>query len=294
MRTMSRRALIAPFLFVFSLAIAQHAPPLAAGHVGASPFEAPARNPAQGYYVGTLSNGNNLFAAVVESGEFWLVAQGVVPNTLEFITGIGEPSAGSFISNNGKLVSPNNLSIPYAFSALYTPSIGMEGLLSSASTAAPVTFSAAYDQRYETSYPIATVAGSYTGVIQAGNASQQIVMTIDVDGALSAILPTCTIAGAIVQHSPARNPYYVSIAFSGPKCDFDSHAATGLMTVFASPHHSGRLILRLVATDDSREKFLHIHVASDASTGPPLAPMMPVTPALPTGDSMSNGSYRRQ
>ncbi len=281
MLTIAKRALIAPFLFVFSLAIAQHAPPKIASHVSVSPLQTPTFNPAQGYYVGTLSNGNSIFAAVVESGEFWLIAQGGTPNILEFVAGIGEANTGTFTSNSASLLSPINLPIPYAFSAPYTPSIGMEGSLSAGSETAPVTFSATYDRRYETAYPIATVAGRYTGVIQTGNASQQLAMTIDADGALSATLATCTITGAVVQHSPAKNPYYVSIAFSGPRCDFGSNAATGLMTVFASPGRTGGLTLGIVGTDINREKFLHIYAAKELSTGAPLAPMAPSTPVAP-------------
>jgi hypothetical protein len=277
--SLSKYVFTTPIILGLSLATAQNVPTLSAGHLSAGSITLPQANPAEGYYAGTNSYGGNISIVVVESGEFWIVSRPTAER-FEVIQGIGQASNGTFTSNNAAALGSGQ-AIPYALSATYVPKSALNGSLSGGVASMPVTFSAAYDRSYETSYPIATVAGRYNGVMQRQDQAQQFSMTVDKDGALRGSLsagvqasPPCSFSGTAVRHSPLKNPYYVFIRFSGePSCSFGTdNTATGVMTLTASPDTAASLTLVIVANNKERDSLLHVISTKDiVMRAPPAA-----------------------
>ncbi len=108
-----------------------------------------------------------------------------------------------------------------------------------------------------------------------------------------------TLAGTAVQYSPYKNPYQISITFTGPRCDFGNDTATGLMTVSESPGQAGNFSIGIVGTNINRDKLLSIYLAKESvsiaappqppSPSPSTSPSPPPPPS--TGGSVIDGGY---
>jgi hypothetical protein len=223
-----------------------------------------AANEAEGYYEGTLSNGNKITAIVLGDGALWLTLLNSTDALSNVIQGTGTVQGGSFSSTNAKDFAVLSKDAPTAatVSASYTPKSAFSGTFAESSRT--LSFSTTYNGDYDIAIPLATLAGNYSGVFVV-QGSQQLVagisfnLTINSTGAIngtmtpaSTVGAPCNFQGSMTQTAPSKNPYRFSISISEASCVVQSSTITGIIAPNITQGSTQKLTVLGVSQDRSK------------------------------------------
>lgn len=209
-------------------------------------------NTAEGFYTGTLANGNPASLLVLENGQsFGLslasgkVAEGLYGSLLGVGTGIrgGVGQDFNFAAHTDT---------PVSWSGSVTPSTSI-----TASTTSGVTFNGNYRPGYTDAPNVAGLAGSYVGTGIAGIASNPEVITVNVDGngAISFNTAACTVTGALYLRGNGKNVYSVRLNFSGTSCGIPNGYTTAGSAYLDRSVSPARFYLFTLRTDTDNDGF---------------------------------------
>lgn len=172
---------------------------------------------AEGFWVGTTSNGTQVNLAILENGETWglygssnAVTGAVYGNT---------STSGTSLSGSG---SGFNFVTRTSGSGTFSGSVTTKGSISfNVSDGTKLT--GTYDASYEQPASLAGVAGTYTGwAVTGGIAPQTTTVVVDVNGNISSSIVSgnlsCTTTGKATPRASGKNVFNVQMTFTGNYC----------------------------------------------------------------------------
>jgi len=197
----------------------------------------PVAEQAQGFYVGTTSDGRTLSTTILDNNDYYATYS--APNNATKLAGVvagnlttsaGTINAGSGIDYDTATGLTTNISL----TGSYSPKASISGKIV-ANGGANANFTGNYDASYDLVPSLAIVQGNYTGTSLIATGSDPVSMTIDANGRITGTgSTTCVVSGSIKPRATG-NVYDVSILFgTTSQCAYPAQAATGIARIDAS------------------------------------------------------------
>lgn len=187
---------------------------------GGGGFEPAEPTAARGLYSGPISNGRALDFVVLGDGTYWGVYSTVADDNLVagLIQGQGSTSGTAFTSSNGRDFNLEGLGIQnLTLNAEFDEMTSFEGT-ARYSPSNEVTFTATYDDDFELTPSLASVAGTFSGMAASSGGTESATLSISAVGAVTGSGSSgCTFSGTIAPRADG-NVYDVSISFNGGTC----------------------------------------------------------------------------
>jgi hypothetical protein len=188
----------------------------------------PAASPT-GLYRGTTSDGRNVAALVLDSGEFWVIYTAAGSTTLiaGAEQGHGTFSNGTFTANDLRDFSLERAAISDGtMTGTYVTASGIAGTATFSTLA--VSFVAAYDISSSIPASLSTVAGAYSGTAATLSGIDNATFTVSSDGTLAGLSQLgCRFSG-VVTPDPTVNAFAVSVTFQGGTCSNATGTVAGV------------------------------------------------------------------
>ena len=210
--SLPRLAALAPFFLVAACG--------GGGGGGGDDFESEP-TAARGFYVGTTNTGRAVEAVVLSNGTYWAIYSTVANDNVVagVLQGRGSTSGTSFTSSNGRDFNLEGLEIlPFSLDATFAEMASLSGTADYTGPTGNVTFSAVYDDSFELTPSLATVATSYSGTAASSAGAESATFTITSGGAISGSGSSgCTFSGTVAPRTDG-NVYDITVKFNGGPC----------------------------------------------------------------------------
>jgi hypothetical protein len=204
-----------------------------------------------GFWQGTSTSGRAFFAALLASGQYWVIYSPV--NEPDFIGGIIQGTAsstgGSFKSEDAVDMDFEQGAIaPATITASYTPRSTFNGIISdtlqSASFVAKFVFSA--------SSSVSDIAGTYQGIGGTVATGDDTTLTLNSDGSITGFTSSgCTFTGTATARSDVGSAFDVQVTFGGGACELGSSTVNGIAIA-----NSGGQLISMGVNDARTNGFL--------------------------------------
>ena len=206
---------------------------------------APSMAGGEGLYQGTTSNGQNVFALILENGETWGFYTDSAFALGGVIYGTVANSGGTLTGNGFDYYVPTRTLTPGSIIGTFVPRSSLTAV-----TASGTRFTGTYNAYYDVPATAAAVAGTYTGsAVTGGTTSGVVTATITAAGAVTARGDFCSAAGSITPRSSGKNVYNVSLTFSGSGCALANTSTTGIAYYDAAGQRVYSIALNVGRTD---------------------------------------------
>jgi hypothetical protein len=210
-----------------------------------APVPAPVVGAAQGFYIGTTSDGREIDTIVLENDQFYTMYGHTTNNAFlvsGFVQGNGKSNNGSFTSADGVDSASNNTRTAASVNATYTAGVNLNGSLVEAAstvnfTSAPI---AAAVINYNAPAKLADIAGKWDLTSLRGFATT---LNISATGGLSGNSSGCVMSGSIVPRASGKNVFDVSIDFGPAPCLIPSQSIKGIAIDYVATNGQRQLIV---------------------------------------------------
>jgi hypothetical protein len=204
---------------------------------------------AQGMYIGTDSNNDQVSGVVLDNGTYYFVHVNQATNALGVVQGTASASNGAFSSADADdFIVTSSQAVHGTIAATYVPQSNLNGTFASAING-NVSFSTAYSAVYDQTPSIAAIAGSYTGAGATFRGNEPVTFVIGTDGAVRGSGPSgCSFSGSVKIHG-TKNVYDTAIVF-GDQCPNRGQTFTGVVSV------NGDALIAAATHPDRSEAFV--------------------------------------
>lgn len=219
------------------------APPPAVNPIPPPPVnpDLPPVYPPEGMWVGTTSTGRSVYGFLLNTTEYWVlyssqlnpdVIAGAIQGTskITFIGPlVGASPSGGLESTDAKDFNLEGAGILDAtISANYVALQSFNGTVFYTNPPSSGTFATTYDQRWNLTPTLASLAGSFTGAAAVLGGSEPTTLTITDTGNISGTGTSgCTFTGTAAPHVRG-NVFDVSVTFGGGACSNGTDTVTGI------------------------------------------------------------------
>lgn len=207
-------------------------------------------NNAEGFWMGSTSEGTDVTFAVLENGETWGffstgdLLEGAFNGTIK--------ARGSAASGSGRVYDFENDVAQLAVSGSVTPKSSL-----TLRTADGLEVTSSYDSRYDQPALLKDLAGEYQGLGISGTSGggQVIPFMVDANGSLHASIPeaACTVFGAATPRASGKNVFDLAVTFSGEDCALGQDSLTGV--AFLDTTTTPFQMIALALKDDRSDGF---------------------------------------
>ena len=202
---------------------------LMAGGCGDSSPTSSSVSSAEGLWSGSTNN-RTLTAAVLDDGAYYFFySVAANPNQIAgVIQGTGTSNNGNFASTNTKDFGIGVSSLDATLSANYGARQFLNGSIAY-SSGGTVTFTSSYNQAYDTTPNVASLAGVYQGQAGSSGGSQSATVTVAIDGTFTGTEQNgCTFTGKTTTRTRG-NVLDQTIIFGGVPCFFAGSTLQGVV-----------------------------------------------------------------
>jgi len=203
---------------------------------------------AEGLYIGVTNTNRTVHGIIMDDGTYYVIYSARNnPNLIAgVVQGSSTSSGGVFLSNNAKDFSIEGLGVHSAtISGTYSTKQSLSGTVLY-NDASAVDFSGIYDNNYEITPSVATIAGTYSGTVAFSLGIEDATVSVSTSGAISGVGTSgCTMSGSI-KPSTSGNVYNVSVIFGAAPCYFVNQTMEGIgyydaetkQLLTAAPNHN--------------------------------------------------------
>jgi hypothetical protein len=185
---------------------------------------------AEGLWAGSTNTGRTLTAAVLDDGTYYLFYSTATDLNLiaGVVQGTGVSSEGTFSSSDAR---DFGIGVPVR-SATVSATYGVRQFLNGSVTysgGGALSFSTSYNSAYDTTPPVASLTGVYTGQAGSSGGQQQATVTVQLDGSFTGSEANgCTFTGSATPRLRG-NVFDQRITFGGPPCFFAGSTFRGIV-----------------------------------------------------------------
>lgn len=189
------------------------------------------KDSAEGFYVGTTSNGRSLTGLVLDDGNYWILYS--LANNSSVIGGVVQGNStstnGAFTSRNGRDFNFEGGGIgDFSIAGSYAAKRSIAGNLTYTGVSQQYSFSGTYDDSYGRSVTLADVAGSYSGVSASAAGTESASLNVTAAGGISGSGASgCRFTGTVTPRGTVA-VYNLTLSFLGGLCEQGTSSLTGV------------------------------------------------------------------
>ncbi|WP_321924524.1 hypothetical protein [Burkholderia sp. BCC1998] len=194
---------------------------------GSGSTSAPVQNQdSQGFWQGTTSNGRNVSALVLETGQYFAVY-----STNDVVDGMFE---GTFSTSGNTITDKSSLDfaigvgvIPASITGSVTTKQSINGTVSESNNS--VTFSGNYNAAYDTPATLSQAVGTWSG--HSSGTTVATSLTVTSTGSFTGTSGTCTFSGSVAPRATGKAVFDGTVTFNDASCQLGAGASLGFEAV---------------------------------------------------------------
>ena len=183
---------------------------------------------AKGAWGGSTSTGDTVVGVVLDNGDYWFIYNG--SSGFGGVQGTGDAGDdGSFTSGNGldfNVTEGEILDVDVSAQAVAQQSLNGSLQYGGGVSAS---FTLGYDDNYDLTPSLATLAGTYGGTAAVADARESATVTVSASGQVSGTSASgCRFSGSAQPHA-SGNVYDLSLTFGGGVCTYGTATVHGIV-----------------------------------------------------------------